>query len=187
MATNLSSLSEPLAPSALKRSIGPLLLTLYGLGTILGAGIYGLIGEVAGAAGPAISGAFLLAGLIAACSALSYAELGGRLPKSAGEAAYVEAAFCRRFPAILAGWAVIATGVVSSATLALPIGPLARVTSIVALAVFLVVNVSLMALKQRVTVAPRFSVPRFIPFAGAVLCAGTLLLQLVALFAWRGG
>jgi len=93
------------------------LLTLYGLGTILGAGIYVLIGEVAGATGSAIPGAFLLAGLIAAFSALTYAELGGRLPKSAGEAAYVEAAFRRRFPAVVTGWAVIATGVVSSATL----------------------------------------------------------------------
>jgi len=93
------------------------LLTLYGLGTILGAGIYVLIGEVARAAGPATPAAFLLSAVIAAFSALSYAELSGRLPKSAGEAAYVEAAFKMPSAAALAGWAVIAAGVVSSATL----------------------------------------------------------------------
>ncbi len=94
-----------------------MLLTLYGLGTILGAGIYVLIGEVARVAGPAMPAAFLLAGFIAAFSALSYAELSGRLPKSAGEAAYIQAAFNWPVAAGVMGWAVIATGVVSSATL----------------------------------------------------------------------
>ncbi|HSG66555.1 MAG TPA: amino acid permease [Gammaproteobacteria bacterium] len=105
-------------PATLKRSIGFGLLTLYGLGTILGAGIYVLIGEVARVAGAATPAAFMLAGLIAGFSALSYAELCSRLPKSAGEAAYVEAAFGLPFAAVLTGWAVIATGVVSAATLA---------------------------------------------------------------------
>lgn len=93
------------------------MLTLYGLGTILGAGIYVLIGEVARQAGPAAPAAFLLSAVIAAFSALSYAELSGRLPRSAGEAAYVAAAFRLPSVAALTGWAVIAAGVVSSATL----------------------------------------------------------------------
>ena len=94
-----------------------MLLTLYGLGTILGAGIYVLIGEVARQAGPAVPTAFLLSAVIAAFSALSYAEISGRLPKSAGEAAYVDAAFRLPSVASLTGWAVIAAGIVSSATL----------------------------------------------------------------------
>ncbi len=117
MATRNGASPDPLSQPALKRTIGFVLLTLYGLGTILGAGIYVLIGEVARQAGPAAPTAFLLSAVIAAFSALSYAEISGRLPKSAGEAAYVDAAF--RLPSIatLTGWAVIAAGLVSSATL----------------------------------------------------------------------
>jgi amino acid transporter len=93
------------------------MLTLYGLGTILGAGIYVLLGEVARLAGSAMPVAFVISAVIAAFSALSYAELAARLPRSAGEAAYVEAAFPWPPAAALVGWAVIATGVVSAATL----------------------------------------------------------------------
>lgn len=92
-------------------------MTLYGLGTILGAGIFVLIGEVAQRAGAAAPAAFFLSAVIAAFSALSYAEISGRLPRSAGEAAYVDAAFRAPSLAALTGWAVIGAGVVSSATL----------------------------------------------------------------------
>ena len=102
----------------LKRSIGLGLLTLYGLGTILGAGIYVLIGEVARVSGTATPSAFLVAALLAGFTAFSYAELAGRLPKSAGEAAYVQAGFSRPRVSQLTGWAVIFTGVVSAATIA---------------------------------------------------------------------
>ncbi|MFL2547284.1 MAG: amino acid permease [Candidatus Rariloculaceae bacterium] len=78
---------------SLKRDIGFGLLTLYGLGTILGAGIYVLIGEVAQSAGQAAPSAFLLSALMAGITAFSYAELASRLPRSAGEAAYVAEGF----------------------------------------------------------------------------------------------
>jgi len=101
----------------LKRDIGNTLLTLYGLGTILGAGIYVLIGEVARSAGTAAPTAFLLSALMAGATAFSYAELASRLPRSAGEAAYVAEGFRLPAAAIAVGWAVIATGVVSAATM----------------------------------------------------------------------
>ena len=110
----MSSISEP----ALRRSIGFFLLTLYGLGTILGAGVYVLIGEVARVSGAAAPSAFLVASVLAGVTAFSYAELASRLPKSAGEAAYVDAGFRSPLMAIAVGWAVIVTGVVSSATMA---------------------------------------------------------------------
>jgi len=93
------------------------LLTLYGLGTILGAGIYVLIGEVAASAGTAAPSAFVLASVIAGFTALSYAELASRVPKSAGEAAYVDVAFQRHLLSRAVGWAVIITGIVSAATM----------------------------------------------------------------------
>jgi amino acid transporter len=102
----------------LKRSLSLPLITLYGLGTIVGAGIYVLIGEVAGQAGFYAPIAFLVAALVAGVTAFTYAELVSRHPRSAAEAVYVEAAFGRRWLATLAGWAVVAVGVVSSATIA---------------------------------------------------------------------
>jgi amino acid transporter len=101
----------------LKRAFNLPLLTFYGLGTILGAGIYVLLGEVAGSAGMATPLAFLLAAILAAFSALSYAELSARFPISAGEAIYVQQAFGRRGLSRLIGLFIVAIGVVSSATL----------------------------------------------------------------------
>lgn len=107
-----------IAPQAsLRRSIGLPLLTLYGLGTILGAGIYVLVGEVAAVAGYAAPLAFVVACLVASLTGLSYAELSSRLPRSAGEAAYIDAAFDSDMLARAIGAAVIITGVVSAATM----------------------------------------------------------------------
>ena len=77
----------------LDRSVTLLQLTLFGTGSILGAGIYVLIGKVAGEAGIYTPMAFLLAAAIAAVTAFSYAEVSARYPRSAGEATYVLAAF----------------------------------------------------------------------------------------------
>lgn len=101
----------------LKRAFNLPLLTFYGLGTILGAGIYVLIGEVAGIAGMAAPLAFLLASVLATFSALSYAELSARFPISAGEAIYVQQAFGRLALSRLVGLAIVTIGIVSSATL----------------------------------------------------------------------
>ena len=56
----------------LRRSIGPVQMALYGLGSMLGAGIYGLIGKAAGQAGNAVWLAFVIALLAALLTALSY-------------------------------------------------------------------------------------------------------------------
>ena len=75
--------SPPPLPEAttLKRSLSLPLITFYGIGTIIGAGIYVLIGEVAGRAGMYAPVAFSLAALIAGFSAFSYAELSARHPR----------------------------------------------------------------------------------------------------------
>lgn len=104
------------APS-LKRVLTLPLLTLYGLGTTVGAGIYVLVGEVAGQAGYLAPVAFLLAALLAGVSALSFAELSVRFPVSAGEAVYVQEGFNSSAIASIVGFMVIGAGVVSSATI----------------------------------------------------------------------
>lgn len=101
----------------LRRSLSLPLITFYGLGTILGAGIYVLIGEVAAQAGMLTPLAFLLAATLAALSAFSYAELAARFPLSAGEAVYAYQAFGRRPLSLAIGLSLVAIGIASSATL----------------------------------------------------------------------
>lgn len=103
--------------SSLKRSLTLPLVTLYGLGNILGAGIYVLIGKVAGEAGFATPHSFLLASLIAGITAFSYAELASRFPLSAGEAVYVQEGLRIRKVSVIVGILIIATGIVSAATI----------------------------------------------------------------------
>ena len=104
--------------TTLNRSLSLPLITFYGLGTIIGAGIYVLIGVVASKAGMFSPLAFLLAAFIAGFTAFSYAELGSRLPRSAGEAVYFQEAFGKRWLSSTIGWSVVAIGLVSAATIA---------------------------------------------------------------------
>ena len=104
--------------ASLKRSLSLPVITFYGIGAILGAGIYVLIGKVAGVAGYYSPYAFVLAAFIAIFSAFSYAELSARFPQSAGEAVYVSQAFARKWLTVGVGLLVVFTGVVSSATMA---------------------------------------------------------------------
>ncbi len=103
--------------NTLARKISLPLLTFYGLGTILGAGIYVLIGEVSLRAGPYSSISFIVAAVIAAITAYSFARLSSLIPKSAGPAAYAHEAF--RIPkfSALVGIAVVIIGTVSAATM----------------------------------------------------------------------
>lgn len=101
----------------LKRALGLPFLTFYGLGTILGAGIYVLIGEVVGQAGYRAPLSFLLAGIVAAFTAFSYAELGSRFPASAGEPVFAQEGIGIRWVAQLCGFMIISVGIVSSATI----------------------------------------------------------------------
>jgi amino acid transporter len=104
--------------TTLKRSLSLPLITFYGLGTIIGAGIYVLIGVVASKAGMFSPLAFLLAAFIAGFTAFSYAELTSRFPRSAGEAVYFQEAFDKRWLSSGVGWSVVAIGLVSAATIA---------------------------------------------------------------------
>lgn len=101
----------------LARRIGFFGVLLYGIGTIVGAGIYVLIGKVAGVAGYLAPWAFVLAGIIATFSAFSFAELSGRFPKSAGEAVYVKQAFHHSGLSVLVAWMVISIGAVSASAI----------------------------------------------------------------------
>ena len=101
---------------ALHRSIGPTQMALYGLGSMLGAGIYGLMGKVAGEVGNAIWLAFLVALVAALLTALSYASLGSRHPRAAGAAYVAERAFGLPMLSFVVGLALVCSGLTSVAT-----------------------------------------------------------------------
>ena len=100
----------------LHRSIGPAQMALYGLGSMLGAGIYGLMGKVAGEVGNAIWLAFLVALVAALLTALSYASLGSRYPRAAGAAYVAERAFGLPMLSFVLGLALVCSGLTSVAT-----------------------------------------------------------------------
>lgn len=104
---------------ALERSMGLGNLVFYGTGTILGAGIFVVIGEVMGKAGPGAPLAYAVAGLVAVFTALSFAEIGARIPTAGGAIDYVEEAFGTRqkLPSV-AGIMLIIANIVSGATIA---------------------------------------------------------------------
>jgi len=104
-------------PVTLKRALGPAQVILYGMGTMLGAGIYALVGEMAGTAGYLAPLAFLLAAMLALLTALSFAELASRFPKSAGTALYVRAGFNSRRLGTGVGLVVALSGIVSAGAL----------------------------------------------------------------------
>jgi amino acid transporter len=68
--------------NSLKRDVTLSMLVFYGLGNILGAGIYVLIGKIAGISGIYMPISFLLACVVILFTALSYAELSSRYPHS---------------------------------------------------------------------------------------------------------
>jgi len=103
----------------LKRRVSLFGVTAYGIGNILGAGIYALIGEVVGHTGNFSWIAFIIASVIGALTGLSYAELSAMYPKSAAEFVYTEEAFKIRLLSFLIGWIIIFSGIFSAATVAL--------------------------------------------------------------------
>ncbi len=104
---------------ALKRRLTLPLLTLYGLGVTVGAGIYVLVGTTAAKAGFYAPISFLLAAAVVAFTSFSYSEFGTRYPVSAGEAAYVRNGFNLQIMALIVGLMVTASGVISSAAIAI--------------------------------------------------------------------
>jgi len=105
------------ATQTLKKALNLPMMVLYGLGTTIGAGIYALVGELAGIAGYYAPISFLLASVLAGFTAMSFAELSGRYPRAAGAALYVQKGFASTRLSTIVGLLVFAAGIVSSAAL----------------------------------------------------------------------
>ncbi len=103
----------------LRKSLGLVQATIYGVGIILGAGIYALIGEAAGIAGNSTWMSFVFAAFIALFTAFSYAELTTVFPKSAAEFVYVQETTENKTFAFFIGYVSIITGIISASAVAL--------------------------------------------------------------------
>lgn len=108
--------------SELNRHMGIFHLTMYGVGLILGAGIYVLIGEAAGFAGNSVWISFILGSIVALFAGLSFAELSSIFPKVAAEYIFVKNAFKNNFFAFIIGWLTAITAMITAATVALGFG-----------------------------------------------------------------
>ncbi len=97
-------------------TMGAGMLALYGLGSMLGAGIYGLVGKAAGMLGGMVWASFLIAMLAALLTGLSYAALGARYPRAGGTAYILQRAFGLPMLSYVAGLCVVASGLTSMAT-----------------------------------------------------------------------
>ena len=75
----------------LKRSMGLFALLMFSVGSIIGTGIFVILGEAIPKAGPAVIISFVLAAVVCAFSALSYAELAGTIPVSGSSYSYAYA------------------------------------------------------------------------------------------------
>ncbi|MBI4158694.1 amino acid permease [Candidatus Woesearchaeota archaeon] len=102
----------------LKKELGIFQVTLAGIGIIIGAGIYTLLGVAASSSGNATWLAFLISAFIALFTGLSYAELTSMFKGDAGEYDYVKTGFNKKF-AFLIGMSIIIAGFISAATVAL--------------------------------------------------------------------
>ncbi|WP_261674484.1 APC family permease [Streptomyces lusitanus] len=104
-------------PTALKRALTTPLLYFFILGDVLGAGVYVLVGQVAADAGGAVWVPLVVALLLALLTAASYAELATKYPRAGGASHYATRAF-GPFAGFVAGFCMLAAGIVSVAALA---------------------------------------------------------------------
>lgn len=113
-ATTTTSPSTPL-----NRSVGGRLLYVFILGDVLGAGVYALVGEMAGKVGGAVWLPLLVALGLSLLTAGSYAELVTKYPAAGGAAVFAERAFKVPIVSFLVGFCMLAAGVTSAAGLSL--------------------------------------------------------------------
>ncbi len=104
--------------SKLKRTLGLTEAVFFGTGSILGAGIYAIVGKVAGFSGNMIWLSFAIASITALMSAFSYAELSSMFPSAGGEYVYAKNAFNKKM-AIALGLIISVNGIISGATVSI--------------------------------------------------------------------
>ena len=105
-------------PAELRRSLSLWQVTVSGVGIVIGAGIYVLIGPAAEHASAAVWISFVIAGLLSALTALSYAELAGMFASAGAEYSFARHAF-NELSGFLVGWLMIAANIIAAGAVAI--------------------------------------------------------------------
>lgn len=169
-------------PTQLRRAVTGPLLFMFVLGDVLGAGIYALVGEIAGRVGPAVWVPLTVALGLALLTAGSYAELVSRFPRAGGAAVFAQEAFGRPLLSFLVGFSMLAAAVTSAAGLSLAfggdyLGTFVSVPAVVAAAVFLAVvaGINLWGIKEGLRANVLFTVVEVLGLLVVVAVAAILL------------
>jgi APA family basic amino acid/polyamine antiporter len=101
----LDKILETAEKKSLKRQLGPVQLTLLGIGAVIGTGIFVLTAEAGQKAGPGLMVAFVIAAIVCGLAALAYAELAAMLPVSGSAYTYTYGVL-GEFVAWIVGWAL---------------------------------------------------------------------------------
>jgi APA family basic amino acid/polyamine antiporter len=96
-------------------------LVFYGIGVIIGAGIYVLIGPASGMAGNTVWLSFVIAAVVAAFTGLSYAELSSMYTRDAAEYTYVKRVVGKT-AGFVTGWMIFFATLIASSVVALGFG-----------------------------------------------------------------
>src|SRR5215210_5651928 len=102
----------------LRKALGPLDLTVFGIGVIIGTGLFVLTGQAAAAyAGPAVALSYVVGGVACALAALCYAEFASSVPVAGSAYTFSYATF-GEFVAWMIGWDLILELALGAATVA---------------------------------------------------------------------
>jgi basic amino acid/polyamine antiporter, APA family len=102
----------------LRRSLGFWDVFLFGIGSVVGAGIYAIIGQAAALSGNLLWLSFVIAAVVALLTGLSYAEFVSRFPDAGGSYEYIKQAFGAKTALIMSVF-ITFTGVVAAAAIAI--------------------------------------------------------------------
>src|SRR5262245_56859980 len=175
-----SMAADSTAAAPLRRTLSVWQVSIAGIGVILGAGVYALIGPAAAYAGNALWLAFVVAGVAAGLTAFSYARLGAMQPRNSPEFQYTALGFGPRV-GFVAGWLMLAADLLAAATVALGFGGylahLAGIPGLVGgLALLAVVGIVMLAgIGQSVALAVALTV---------IEAAGLLFVAVIGVPAW---
>ncbi len=101
----------------LNKSLNAVTLSVFGIGIIIGAGVYAVLGAAAGVAGDSLWLSFIFAALVAILTAFSYCELASMYPMAGAEYIYLKRAFPKlKLPSFLLGFVLFLAGAASAAT-----------------------------------------------------------------------